>query len=176
MCFILIFITGIASAQNNFNLELKVPESYKMITPGQTIYVTTKVLNLGSDDRIDITLEYIVTDKDGGQIIKKSETLAVGTQNSFVEEIRIPKGIAPGDYEITANLLLMNDTTASTKESFIVKIDKNKYNYLIYLAIIIMILIVLFSIKPVLKASMRYNHKRKIKRHIKKIIRKRLKN
>lgn len=173
---ILFFVLSIniIFAQNNFNLELKIPETYKEIVPGQTIWVTTKILNRGNNERLDITLEYLVKDANNNNIFKKSETLAIEVQSSFVGEIKIPKNTPKGEYEITANLLLNEEIIASSKDSFKITPQKKQNNYIIYSIILVIIVIILFTIKPLFKKFNQFNHKQKLKRKINRIIKKRL--
>ena len=97
---------------------------------------------------LEITLEYWVEDSSGKEIVKKVETVAIETQASFVESLKIPKDIQTGSYLLKA-LVITESNTYKTESSFRV-IEGEKKNIvgkisIVILAIVILaILIVLF--------------------------------
>lgn len=105
MLIMIIFsILALASAQEAFNLEVELPESYAEVPAGENLWFTTKVVNLANQERIDITLTYDILDPTKQMVASKSETMAVETQASFVANINLPKNLKDGLYYLRTTL------------------------------------------------------------------------
>jgi hypothetical protein len=87
-----------------FDIQVEIPDAYKEIHPGDQLLTSIKLINVGTEGRIDIFLDYWITDKDGNKIMKETETVAVETQNNFVRIFEIPKDTSAGDYTFHAKL------------------------------------------------------------------------
>ncbi len=91
-------------AQGNFNVNINLPHSYESVSAGEAIYFTTKIVNLGSKNRVDINLKYEIIDSNELVLSSKSQTVAIETQASFVETILLPKDVRPGKYFLKVTL------------------------------------------------------------------------
>lgn len=89
---------GIVAAEEPFNIEIDLPDNYKNIESGEDIWFTTKIINLGNEKRIDITLKYDILNINQYSVYSKSETVAIETQASFVGNLEIPKILSEGNY------------------------------------------------------------------------------
>lgn len=72
--------------------------------PGSSLPVTVKLINFGSDRKVDVTVAYSVLDTGGREVLSHSDTVAVETTLSFVKELPIPSDAAPGRYTVVVRL------------------------------------------------------------------------
>lgn len=68
------------------------------VAPGEILPVSIRLLNFGGGKKVDVMLNYGIFDGSGVQIYTATETVAVETTASFVKNIQIPPGTAPGIY------------------------------------------------------------------------------
>ncbi len=73
--------------------------------PGDFLPVSVKLVNFGSQKRVDVIVDYkIVFDEEDQQVYQISETVAVETTASFVKKITLPSGLKPGQYSLVTVL------------------------------------------------------------------------
>jgi len=161
-------------AANNFNLEIEIPSQYRDVFAGEKVHFTTKIINLGGQQRMDIILEYRIAREDE-EISFKRETVAIETQASFVGNIVIPDKTKPGNYVLQVQIIGEGDRTLSEgKVSFNVSERAGvvkfilKYKWQILLILAILVLIPVLYIKR--KRFKDVFEKRKIKGQVSKII------
>jgi len=162
------------NSQNNFNLEVKIAENYKSITTGENIWFTTKIMNLGGTERMDITLKYSILDEKSNIIAEKSETMAIETQASFVGNLKVPDNAEKGDYNLNVELFVNNNKEAESYDSF--KINKKNNKNLYYLIAGIMTLLFLALLIYLCIKSKKIIEKIKIKSKVHNIVKNKLKN
>lgn len=136
-------ITGRALEENNNNLKIEIPKSYSEVYPGSKILFTTRLLNFENNGRRDVTLECSLLDSNDHTILKKSETLAIETQASFVGDILIPSDTKEGVYYIRVVLVESKDKISS-KEPF--KVVKEKESNMSFYSLTIISIIFLLAI------------------------------
>src|SRR3989344_3588564 len=121
-------------------------EEYKKILPGGEILSEMRLFNLGDDaERKDVTIEYIIRDYNGNDIVKEHESLAIETQASFIKRILIPEKTLFGNYILYVRATY-NGEIASASDNFEVVSSKaaaGERIYKIIIAAIIFGLIVL---------------------------------
>ena len=107
---------------------------------------TVKLVNLGSAGRIDVFLDYWITDSEQKIILKNKETVAVETQASFVRTFNIPENTKPGKYSLFAKITYADGKEATADNSFeIIKNQDNQIgNRLYYVLAVIVVLVILF--------------------------------
>ncbi len=136
---------AIAEHEKSFNLEVEISESYKSMQAGDDVWFTTKILNLANEERIDIILEYSISDPNNNTLVKKSETVAIETQASFVGSLSIPKETSNGDYDLNVKLFINEIPEAQGKDSFKIRKKQNKYFYYVTYTFIILIALLLLT-------------------------------
>ncbi|MFH1174844.1 MAG: hypothetical protein V1725_06940 [archaeon] len=102
----------------NFNVDIDLPSTYAVVTPGKDIWFTINVLNLATENRIDIALNYDVQDEQENIIVSRAKTVAIETQASFVADLALPKDLPPGQYVL--HVLLTSPYGNSTAETSII--------------------------------------------------------
>lgn len=91
------------------------------LAPGEELPLQVQLLNFGTpDERVDVTLFYVVSDAEGGSIIQKTETVAVQTTASFIRNLQIPESVKSGVYYI--------DLTVQYKEQRFPAISRAQFN------------------------------------------------
>jgi len=113
-----------------FDIQIAIPNDYKIIYPGDELLASIKLVNLGSAGRIDVFLEYWIIDSEQKAILRNKETVAVETQANFVRTFDIPKDVKPGKYSLHAKLIYADGKKAEAENSFEVvkkQIDKKIY-------------------------------------------------
>ena len=120
------------------------------IAPGEVLPVSVKLVNFGSQQRVDVIITYIIFDKNGNHIYSDSETVAVDTTASFIKKIQLPENIKPGAYTVETSMQYPYQVAPAVSKFQIIVEEKiagffisDLILYGIILAIIIIIAIVL---------------------------------
>jgi len=74
------------------------------IAPGEFLPVSVKLVNFGSEKRVDVLVDYKILDSGGREIYSESETVAVETTASFVKRIQLPYNLKTGSYTMITEL------------------------------------------------------------------------
>lgn len=72
--------------------------SNSKIAPGEFLPISIKLVNFGSEKRIDVVVNYQILDSSGNEVYAESETVAVETTASFVKRIQLPYTLKGGTY------------------------------------------------------------------------------
>lgn len=144
-------ITNNTTNNNNYNIEIIIPQTYKETTPGTDVWFTIKILNLGNTKRIDIILINELLDEKNNPVISKKKTVAMETQSSFVTDIQIPSNLKPGKYSIIAKI---EGTNSEAKQELYVK--ENKESFIETYTLIFLILIIIFGLFIYIKKNAWY--------------------
>ncbi len=100
-----------------FNVNVEIPRQYKVSTT--EVLTTIKLVNLGGKERMDVVLDYSITNSFGNVFLSKGETVAIETQASLVRYFILPDGIVPGTYEVNVVVLSLDGKPyAVAKDSF----------------------------------------------------------
>ena len=166
--------TGKAT-ENPFNLEVEIPGDYQKVSPGDTLWFTTKILNFANEKRVDVTLEYNILDENENEILTRSETVAIETQASFVGRMELSEDIKIGKYMLEVKMIQSDGKTSIGKSSFQVRLEedfkgfvsKNKFLIMIILGIIVAIIFFSWILPLMINSAKNKKIKRKIKRMIK---------
>lgn len=162
--------SSITLAAQPFNVEIELPDSYKNVNPGNDIWFTIKLLNLANSQRVDVTLNYDITNSEGKSIVHNSKTVAIETQASFVADLQIPANVPPGDY--TVNVIVASSLgESSAKTSLKISTPQNTLIFYFIGAGVILLIVIIFGLikyKSLLQ-------KLKLRIKIKKIVHEKLK-
>jgi hypothetical protein len=134
-----------------FDIAVEVPHSFSVVMPGSQLLATIKLINLGSGGRVDVFLDYWITDSAGNIVLKRKETVAVETQANFVRTFVLPEDIKPGSYNIHAKMTYADGKEAEAQYSFEVERPESHAGraYMIAAALgILLIVAVLFMLGP----------------------------
>jgi len=72
--------------------------------PGEFLPVSVKLINFGSDRRVDVIAEYKIFNEKNEEILRQSETVAVETTASFIKLIQLPSDLPLGLYRVWSSI------------------------------------------------------------------------
>lgn len=133
----------------SFSLEIEVPQTNKIILPGEEIVVNFKIIKFGSLGKIDAQLELIIEDPNGEIIEKSLETFAIENKVNLVKIVYIGENAPLGTYEVTSKIFYKNDEKAFATGIFNVYGSNSKIsstNIFIIFTVIFTIIILLFFV------------------------------
>jgi len=88
---------------------------------GEDLVFSIKLLNFGSQSRVDVIVTYIMANSQGRTLASQQETVAVDTTASFIKHMPIPQGTPAGTYILRASIAYPNQLApAVTEFQFIV--------------------------------------------------------
>ena len=131
-----------------FDINVEIPDDYKTIAPGDELLSSIKLVNLGSEGRVDVFLDYEIRDKAENVLSKKKETVAVETQANFVRIFDIPENTSPGKYTLHAKITYGDGKFAEGQNEFEIasKSFFSGFSITHYIILICVILIILISV------------------------------
>lgn len=74
------------------------------VAPGDFLTTSIKLLNFGSQNRVDVIVYYKIINDRNTVIYAESETVAVDTTASFVKRLQLPDNVEPGSYTAQVSL------------------------------------------------------------------------
>ena len=77
---------------------------YSKVAPGDFLPISVKLLNFGSQKRVDVVIHYKIFDTKNKEVYSENETVAVETTASFIKRIQLPDSIGPGSYTVQTEL------------------------------------------------------------------------
>lgn len=86
------------------------------VAPGELLPISVKLLNFGSNNRVDVTVAYEITDEQGTVIYSSTETVAVQTTANFIKTIQIPFETPPGRYIAKSSISYQGQVVPATTE------------------------------------------------------------
>jgi hypothetical protein len=101
-----------------FDIIVTVPDQYMKVSAGEEMLASMKLINVGSSGRVDVFVDYWMTDPIGETVQSKRETVAVETQANFVRSFTVPKDAASGIYRIHARITYSDGKVAESDQSF----------------------------------------------------------
>ncbi|MBT7568186.1 hypothetical protein HN630_04745, partial [archaeon] len=157
------FVLNANPEKSLFDIGVDIPDEYKRIDEGEKLKVQITLLQAALQEQMDVTLDYVIKDYDGGVYLRESETVAVFAQKSFTKEFQVHE-FPEGKYIIGATVTYPDGSaelvaTASSQfdinqEFFSVNLD-----YVVIAILVAVILIFVFLVILITK------YKREIHRH-----------
>lgn len=142
-----LFISSyIIFAQESGSINLSSESGNSKFAPGEFIPFSIKLLNFGSLQRGDVTLDYQILDNKKIQITSATETVAVETTASFVKRIPLPVNLKPGNYTLTTSLTYPSQKQPAVSQFNFVVENKIAGLFQSDLIILFVVIIVVLSI------------------------------
>ncbi len=151
-----------------FDIVVEIPKSYRTLAPGDELLSSIKLVNLGSEGRIDVFLDYWIVDSEDNIVLKKTETVAVETQANFVRSFDVPENVSPGNYRLYAKITYADGKFADGEHSFVVRESADAQVYYVAISILAAVVIIFVLIK-----SKPFMEKIHVKLKVSRIVRKR---
>lgn len=121
LCSLLIFLLFVCVI--SVNAQTANEGMNNRLAPGELLPVSIKLINFGSQKRVDVIVTYSIFDASDNKIYSESETVAVDTTASFVKRIQLPYTIKPGMYALKSSIQYPYQE-APAVSSFPFKIEK----------------------------------------------------
>jgi len=154
----------IESGEALFDVRVKIPEKYQVVSPGKEVAANVELFNLGETGIIDLEVEYFIRNEEGETIVSEKETIAIETQANFVKTMQLPSDLEDGNYIFYVRTTY-DDKVASASAWFEV-IREPLLAPAFYKIILIIILIILLLIFLILFLLHRHKkHKKLSKAH-----------
>lgn len=128
------------------NINVEIPELNQEIFPGELIIAQIEIINFGETGRIDVVLEYIITDPENKAIYSRVETVAVETKLNLIKEINLPENIDAGTYLLHVNARYGGKVASSIAEFHVIKILLKEKIFIVIILILIIVLAILIYI------------------------------
>ncbi len=92
------------------------------VAPGELLPISMKLLNFGSDERVDVKVFYQIANPTGNVVVVAEDTIAVETTASFIKTIQIPVRSPSGRYTAKSSITYQDQLVpATTMFEFIVE-------------------------------------------------------
>lgn len=129
LLYLAIFLIPWAYAEEDqnalFDISITIPESYRKVMSGEEILASIHLVNVGGPGRIDVYLDYWITDNEDNIVAKRQETVAVETQANFIRSFILRKDLLPGTYSFYAQISYADGKEAEAHHSFdVIKIEE----------------------------------------------------
>lgn len=86
------------------NIDTQSESAESRFAPGEFLPISIKLVNFGSQKRVDVVINYKILDGNENEIYSENETVAVETTASFIKRIQLPYNIKPGTYTVESIL------------------------------------------------------------------------
>jgi hypothetical protein len=107
-------VVEISSQLVLFDGTLYISPKDKEVLPGDGLPVQVTLFNVGSPRKVDVLLNYIISDAEGVTVWEESETIAVEEQHSFNREFYVPSDLGYGSYVLGMEVIYVNSVATST--------------------------------------------------------------
>jgi len=125
-----------------FDVTLEIPKAFLQAVPGGEVVANIRLFELQQVGKVEVAMEYFITDSEGKLIISDAEILEVDKEISFVKSLKIPLETVEGDYLYYVRVTYA-DETASASEWFEVRLKTLFEKILPPFVVVIIILIVI---------------------------------
>ena len=135
----------VESIEPLFDVTLVIPKAFLQVVPGGDVIANIRLFGVQQIGKVDVDLEYLITDSDGNLIVSDTETIEVDKEVNFVKSLHIPIETEKGDYLFYVRATYEGEV-ASASEWFKVRPKTAFEKILPPFVIIIIILIIIFII------------------------------
>lgn len=99
-----------------------------------------ELYNLGATGRIDVSVDYMIKDSNGKDILQEHETLAVETQAKYVKEFQLPADVEFGKYILYVRTNYNGEVASSSVWFNIGRKELSIINIILYTVICILVI------------------------------------
>lgn len=138
-----------------FDVSLRIPEKYQYVSPGEDVSAEISLYNLAGTGKVDVFVEYAILNRNGEEILREQETIAVETSTSFVRSFKLPEGTGSGKYFLYVKTTY-NGLVASASSQFNVGLIppltlSEQILFIVIGVLIVLALIIFFEIRKIKK-------------------------
>lgn len=141
-------VLNIKSENFLFDTALTISDSDRLISPGQSLLAQIDLKQVGENDKIDVTANYIIKDYSGNIYLQESETFFVLNEKSYTKTFSSVT-LAPGKYVLGVEIVYPGAFATSSlqfevKEPFSFSDSPSGIIVLIFLGILVVVLGIVF--------------------------------
>jgi len=144
----------VESKSSLFDIKMNIPDKFQYVLPGEEILAQIDLYNLGSQGKTDASLDYIIKDSNGNEIVHEHDTFAVETSVSLIKRIKLPENLAFGKYILYTKVTYDGKVASASALFNVGEEELNKpqmFLYILVLILIIAVLIIIYEIRKIKK-------------------------
>ena len=148
-------VIEIESKSPLFDVILKIPEKYQYVSPGEDVSAEISLYNLAGTGKVDVFVEYAILNRNGEEILREQETIAVETSTNFVRSFKLPENANTGKYFLYVKTTY-NGLVASASSQFNVGLTppltlSEQILFIVIGVLIVLAFIIFFEIRKIKK-------------------------
>lgn len=101
-------------------LDISMNSNIYSYLAGESINYQVHISNMGTENRFDATIKYLIIDDSSNIITRKEETIAIETTASINRNIQLPTNTKPGKYTLSTIVEYGRNQQAKTSMEFVV--------------------------------------------------------
>jgi hypothetical protein len=137
---------NVRSKELLFDAMIVVPDSFKEISKGQGLEAQVTLLPMGEkDDRVDVTLNYLIKDFAGNIYLIESETILVDSEKNFKKEFNTGS-LVGGNYVVALELVYPGGVATSSSHFSVLDRRYVFVDELIILGVLILLIVLVLII------------------------------
>jgi hypothetical protein len=129
-----------SAAKVLLDVETSIPDEYKIVSPGDKLFYSIRLFNLGQQGRVDVNLTYGIRNSTT-EIISQKQELAIETQISLEKFVTIPADLQPGKYQLFATASYGNTTASASTDFTVAPTSVQRIRFAIIIALVLIILL-----------------------------------
>lgn len=127
-------------------LDVKINIINKEITEKSEIIVEIELINFGETKKVDVILDYKITDDKNEIIFSQQETAALETKLNLIKRISLPKEAKPGKYKLYIIASYGGKSAISAIEFQVIKASQKEKIFILVMLLLITALAILIYI------------------------------
>ncbi len=150
----ILVVIEIESEEKLMDVKLDIPEEYRSVRPGGSVYANIELFNMGAAGRVDVVLKYGVKDSNDTTIITESEAVSIETQTSIIRQVLLPPDMREGRYTLFVEAHYDGTVSTATQEFNVKKEEdpssegvlNNPYLLIVGIPILITLILILIAL------------------------------
>lgn len=145
---------NVKSEKSLFDISIDLSESSKIINPGDKITGQITLIQAGLQEKVDVTMIYLIKDFSGSTLNKETESVMVFKQKIYEHEYDT-SDLLSGDYLVGAEVIYSGGVATSSQQFKIRSPDEQTPYFILTGALVFSIIILIFLIILVKKYKKR---------------------
>jgi len=153
------FVLNVRSELSLFDISLDIPPEQRIINAGDKINGQISLVQAGLQEKVDVSMHYIVKDFENNIYLENSETIMVYQQKNYEHEFNT-QNLPPGNYILGAEVVYEGGVATASYPFVVIekKFDTLTIVYILLLFLLVMgIIVVLIIIKYYKRQNLKYN-------------------
>jgi hypothetical protein len=141
------FILNAGSEKSLFDIGVDIPDEYRHIDEGDKLKAQITLLQAALQEQMDVTLDYVIKDYDGGIYLKESETVAVFEQKSYLKEFQV-QDFEKGTYVLGATVTYSGGVATASSQFTVEKASliSGEVDYMMVGILVVLVAVFVFLV------------------------------